>query len=199
MGDRSRANTRLAPTVTTACCISGEDKKLAPAAVPANSLRGRSLRRRERSAVNYDGISGTAQGSFPGHRWLASGGLTGLYRTQWLHFEPSARVYAKRDDSYVDSLGTPQAENSFSTGRASAGAKVTYPIMWNGTASLLPYVGLYADYYFSSDNAALLLPTQFVQGWAARTTAGLSYSAPGGAKIVIGGELGGLGSQDFTT
>jgi hypothetical protein len=45
----------------------------------------------------------------------------------------------------------------------------------------------------------LLLPTQFVQGWAARTTAGVSYSAPGGAKIVIGGELGGLGSQDFTT
>ena len=117
VGDRSRANTRLAPTVTTACCISGEDKKLAPAAVPANSLRGFASTPRTGVAVNYDGISGTAQGSFPGHRWLASGGVTGLYRTQWLHFEPSARVYAKRDNSYVDSLGTPQAENSFSTGR----------------------------------------------------------------------------------
>ena len=153
-----------------------------------------------RSAVSYDGVSGTAQASFPGHRWLASGGLTGLYRTQWLHIEPSARVYAiwERDNSYVDSLGTPQAENSFSTGRASAGAKVTYPIVWGGTTTLSPYVGLYADYYFSSDNATLLLPTQFVQGWAARTTAGVSYNAVGGARVMIGGELGGLGSQDFT-
>ena len=50
---------------------------------------------------------------------------------------------------------------------------MTYPSC-GGTTTLLPYVGLNADYYFFSDNAALLLPTQFVQGWAARTTAGLS-------------------------
>ena len=58
---------------------------------------------------------------------------------------------------------------------------------------------MYAYYYFSSDNAALLLPTQFVQGWAARTTAGVSYNVAGGAKILLGGEVGGLGSQNFTT
>jgi len=101
------------------------------------------------------------------------------------------------DSSYVDSLGTLQAENSFSTGRASAGAKVSYPMAWGGTTTLSPYFGLYADYYFSSDNAGLLLPTQFVQGWAARTTAGISYNMQGGARLLIGGEVGGLGSQDF--
>ena len=124
-----------------------------------------------------------------------------MYRTQWIHIEPSARVYAiwERDGSYVDSLGTLQAENSFSTGRASAGAKLTYPIAWGGSATLSPYFGLCADYYFSSDSAVLLLPTQFVQGWAARATAGVSYEVIGGAKILIGGEVGGLGSQNFVT
>jgi hypothetical protein len=45
----------------------------------------------------------------------------------------------------------------------------------------------------------MLLPTQFVQGLAARTTAGLSYAAAGAARVSVGGELGGLGSQNFTT
>jgi len=152
-----------------------------------------------RSGVSYSGVSGSAAASFPGNRWIASGGLTGTYRTPWLEIEPSAKVYAvwEHDNSYIDSLGTLQAENTFSTGRASAGAKVAYPLYW-GAATVAPYVGLYADYYFSSDNAALLLPTTFVQGWAARTTAGVSYTAAGGARILVGGEVGGLGSQNFT-
>ena len=44
----------------------------------------------------------------------------------------------------------------------------------------------------------LLLPTEFVQGWSARLTAGVNYNVPGGAKLTFGGELGGLGN-DFTT
>jgi hypothetical protein len=153
-----------------------------------------------RSGVSYDGVSGSATASFPGNRWLASAGLTGIYRMPWLEIEPSAKVYAvwERDSSYIDSLGTLQAENTFSSGRASTGVKVAYPMVWGAVATLAPYVGLYADYYFSSDNAALLLPTQFVQGWAARTTAGVSYTAAGGARILLGGEVGGLGSQNFT-
>ena len=153
-----------------------------------------------RSGVSYSGVSGTAAASFPGNRWLASAGLTGMYRMPWLEIEPSAKVYAiwERDSSYIDSLGTLQPENTFSSGRASTGVKVAYPMIWGAMATLSPYVGLYADYYFSSDNAALLLPTQFVQGWAARTTAGLSYNVAGGARILVGGEVGGLGSQNFT-
>jgi hypothetical protein len=154
-----------------------------------------------RSGISYDGMSGTAAAAFPGNRWLASGGLTGTYRTPWLEIEPSAKVYAiwEHDSSYIDSLGTLQSENTFSSGRASSGVKVAYPMIWGTLATLSPYAGLYADYYFSSDNAALLLPTQLVQGWAARTTAGVSYNAAGGAKILVGGEVGGLGSQNFTT
>jgi uncharacterized repeat protein (TIGR01451 family) len=155
-----------------------------------------------RSGISYNGVSGTAAASFPGNRWLATGGLTGTYRTQWLEIEPSAKVYAiwERDNAYLDSLGTQQAENRFSTGRASSGVKVAYPMRWDTVTTLAPYVGVYADYYFSSNNAeALLLPTQFVQGWAARVTSGLSYNVAGGAKVSVGGEFGGLGSQNFTT
>ncbi len=120
-----------------------------------------------RSGISYDGVSGTAAAAFPGNRWLASGGLTGTYTTRWLEIEPSAKVYAiwEHDSSYTDSLGTLQSENAFSSGRASSGVKVAYPMIWGTLATLSPYVGVYADYYFSSDNAALLLPTQFVQGW----------------------------------
>ena len=152
------------------------------------------------SEIIYSGVSGTAAASFPGSRWIASTGLTGMYRTPWLEIEPSAKVYAiwERDTSYIDSLGTLQAENTFSTGRASTGMKVAYPIYW-GTAAVAPYVGLYADYYFSSENAVLLLPTTFVHGWAVRTTAGISFNVAGGAKVSVGGEVGGLGSQNFTT
>jgi uncharacterized repeat protein (TIGR01451 family) len=154
-----------------------------------------------RSGISYDGVSGMAAATFPGQRWLASGGFTGTYHTLLLEIEPSAKVYAiwERDSSYIDSLGALQTENSFSTGRASAGSKVAYPMQWSAGATIAPYVGLYADYYFSSDNAVLLLPTQFVHGWAARTTAGVSYSCAGGSRFLIGGEVGGLGSQNFTT
>ena len=153
-----------------------------------------------RSDISYNGVSGTAAATFPGTRWLASGGLTGTYRAQVFEIEPSARVYAiwEHDSTYVDSLGTLQGDNTFSTGRASAGTKVAYPMAWSPVTTLTPYVGLYADYYFSSDNAVLLLPTQFVRGWAARTTAGLGFNSAGGAKVSVGGELGGLGSQNFT-
>ena len=44
----------------------------------------------------------------------------------------------------------------------------------------------------------LLLPTEFVQGWSARVTAGINYNVTGGARFTLGGELGGIGN-DFTT
>jgi outer membrane autotransporter protein len=153
-----------------------------------------------RSGITYNGVAGAAAGSFPGSRWLANAGLAGLYEAGVLEIEPSAKVYAVREheDAYLDSLGTQHDENNFSTGRASGGAKLAYPMAWGGMTTLAPYVGLYADYYFSSDNAAPLPSTQFIQGWAARLTTGLTYDFAG-AQLSLGGELGGIGSQNFTT
>jgi hypothetical protein len=46
------------------------------------------------SGVNYNGVAGTASGSFPGSRWLVSGGLTGTYKLMPFEIEPSAKVFA---------------------------------------------------------------------------------------------------------
>jgi len=153
-----------------------------------------------RSGIDYNGVAGTAAGTFTGAHWIASTGLTGDYKAQVFEIEPSARVYGlwEQEPFYIDSLGTPQAARNFSSGRASAGTKVTYPWMYSATMTVAPYVGAYADYYFSSDDAtAILLPTQFIQGWSARAVSGISLTFVGGAKLSIGGEAGGLGSGQF--
>jgi hypothetical protein len=134
------------------------------------------------SEIAYDGIAGTAAGSFPGHRWLATAALVGTIRTaSGFGIEPSARVYGlwEHESAYTDTLGVIQPDRNFSTGRASAGAKVGYAWTWSTTTTVFPYVGGYADYYFNNDDAVLpaaaplLLPTQFVHGWSARITSGV--------------------------
>lgn len=159
-----------------------------------------------RSAVDYDGNAGTAAATFPAQRWLATAALVGTYKAMHgFEIEPSLRVYSlwEHDDAYIDSLGVTQADRKFSNGRASAGAKLAYPWMWSGATTLTPYVGLYADYYFNRDDAALpvaplLLPAQLVQGWSARVTGGATVGMADGARLSLGGELGGLGSGQFS-
>ena len=143
--------------------------------------------------------SGMATGNFLGHRWLVTGGLTGTYEWQAFVLEPSARVYAlwEHESAYTDSLGTLQPDRNFSTGRASAGGKVTYPFAWSSTVNLAPYVGLYGDYYFSMDDAATagLTTVPLLQGWSARATAGLAMAFSDSALLSLGGEYGGIGGD----
>jgi hypothetical protein len=87
----------------------------------------------------------------------------------------------------------------FETGRASVGAKVAYPAAWTwGSMVLSPYAGLYADYYFSQDDAQTtgLTTVPLLQGFSARTTGGIAATFPGGATLGAGGEFGGIGSDD---
>jgi outer membrane autotransporter protein len=150
-----------------------------------------------RSGLTYDATAGADTGKFPASRWLASAGLTGTYKMGRLEIEPSAKVYAlwEHDNQFTDSTGTLQAVNSFSTGRASGGVKFAYPWFSNASVTLAPYVGAYADYYFNNTGVPLLLPNAFVEGWSGRVTAGLAYGVIDGAKVTIGGELGGLGND----
>jgi hypothetical protein len=59
-----------------------------------------------------------------------------------------------------------------------------------------PYAGLYADYYFSKDDAqtAGLTTVPLLQGFSARATGGVAASFTGGATLGAGGEFGGIGS-----
>jgi hypothetical protein len=74
---------------------------------------------------------------------------------------------------------------------------------WSHAITVVPYAGAYADYYFSSDNAAaltipVLLPEEFVDGAAARVVSGVVVTAEDGTRLALDGELGGLGN-DFET
>jgi Bacterial Ig-like domain (group 3)/Autotransporter beta-domain len=146
-------------------------------------------------------VSGTAAGNFLGTRWLVNGGLTGTYPWQQFVLEPSARVFAlwEHENAYTDSLGTLQAARNFETGRASVGVKAIYPAAWSWSAAVLsPYAGLYADYYFSRDDAqtAGLTTVPLLQGFSARATGGVAATFAGGATLGAGGEFGGIGSAD---
>jgi len=151
------------------------------------------------SDIAYNGTAGTASGSFTGHRWLASTGLTGTYGLGATILEPSAKVYAlwENENAYTDSLGTLQASRNFSAGMASAGGKLIYPWMIGNGTKLSPYAGLYGDYRFSTDNAlpAGLPVVGIGDGWSARVTGGVAYTAAGGASLSLGGEYGGLGAS----
>jgi Bacterial Ig-like domain (group 3) len=154
-----------------------------------------------RSGLNYNGDAGAATGSFPGDRRLVSAGLTGIYKaTTNVELEPSARLFAlwEHEKAYVDSLGTAQAERSFFTGRGSVGVKATYRIAWWDTVALAPYFGVYADHYFTKDDAqATALTPEFFRGLSARATAGVAVSDKSGANLSLGGELGGIGTGNF--
>ncbi len=157
------------------------------------------------SGIGYDGAAGTAQGNFSGQRWLISTGLTGTYKAAGFDFEPSAKVYAlwENEGAYVDSLGTRQASHDFSTGRASGGAKVSYPVAWSDTLSVAPYLGIYGDYYFDQDNADAIVAaggvplasTPLLQGWSARAAAGIGIKFASGGLVGLGAEYGGIGSN----
>ena len=157
-----------------------------------------------RTGVSYNDASGTATAAFPGDRWLASGGLTGTYRWQSLVFQPSARIYAlwEHDSAYTDSLGTAQGTSDFTTARTSFGGQLSYPFAWSSAVALSPYAGAYADYYFSSNNAAVAgvaTPSLPLQGWSARLTTGLAMRFMNGGTITAGSELGGIGSNSNAT
>jgi len=150
------------------------------------------------TALSYNDSAGTAAGSFDAKRWLVSTGITGTYGMNGFVVEPSSRLYAlwERQDAWTDSLGTSQAERSFSVGRLSTGAKVGYP--WQAAGiTVVPYVGLYGDYRFSSGDE-LPVNQPFVglsDGWSARVTTGAVIAFTGG-RLSIEGELGDIGSGD---
>jgi len=153
------------------------------------------------SGIGFDGTAGTASGSFAGDRLLVTGGLKGNYESYGFLIEPSATIYAlwEHENAYTDSLGTAQAGRDFSTGRASGGLKLAYPLAWTEAIKLSPYAGIYGDYYFNTDNISLsggALPvTPVFAGWSARTSVGLSAQFVNGGQFTLGGERSGLGGN----
>jgi hypothetical protein len=69
--------------------------------------------------------------------------------------------------------------------------------------ALAPYAGVYADYYFTGDDAAAVLlagaplvaSVPLLEGWSARATGGMVARFAGGAQAAIGAEFGGIGGN----
>jgi hypothetical protein len=142
--------------------------------------------------------AGTATGQFTGQRWLAFASLTGNFGLAGTTFEPTAQIYTlwERENQYTDSLGTLQARHDFDTGRASGGMRTSHAFSV-GDSKLVPFVGLYSDYYFTMDNAngaPGLTAVPVMQGWAARANGGITTVLPNGGQMSVGGELGGIGN-----
>jgi hypothetical protein len=151
------------------------------------------------TGLGYEASAGVANGSFSASRWLASSALTGSYRMSAVIVEPSASIFTlwEDQDAWTDSLGTPQASRSFSTGRVSAGGRVLAPVAYAGVYDVTPFVGLYADWRFASDDA---IPSgQPLVGignnWSGRVTGGLNIAARGGSSLGLTGEYGGIGAD----
>ncbi len=155
------------------------------------------------SGIGYDGSAGLAAGSFAGHRLLVSGGLTGTYEAGGMQIEPSARLYAlwEREDAYTDTLGTQQAARNFSTGRASGGVKVAYPLAMAPGVRIAPYAGVYSDYYINHDDAARQLAASpipviyLLEGWSARAVGGVTAQLANGGQFTVGAERAGIGND----
>lgn len=151
-----------------------------------------------RSAIDYSGTAGTANGEFDGERWFFTSGLTGTQPLGDFVIEPSAKVYVlwEKEGAYTDSLGTLQPERDFSTGRASGGLRLSYPIAFDDM-KFVPFAGIYGDYYFSEDDEAATLTFDDVieDGWSARLTGGFALAMPSGLSASFSGEFGGIGSD----
>jgi hypothetical protein len=112
--------------------------------------------------------------------------------------EPSSRLCAlwERQEAWTDSLCTLQPTRNFSAGRVATGGKVSYPWL-TGDFTVTPYVGLYGDWRFATDDA---LPAGqplvgIGDGWSARLTGGVTMTKASGAGVSLGGEYGGLGAN----
>lgn len=146
--------------------------------------------------IAYSAVAGTAGGSFNGNRWVASTGLVGTHHLGDVVIEPSARIYGlwEKQAGWTDSVGTRQAERTFSAGRISAGGKVMRPLSYRDV-QMMPYAGFYGDYRFSSDNAlpAGTLIVGIGDGWSGRVTSGISFTNRLGMSVGLGGEYAGIG------
>jgi outer membrane autotransporter protein len=148
--------------------------------------------------LDYDATAGTAEGDFDAGRWLFLTRLSGDHVAGRWTYTPSAEVFWLREtqDAYVDSLGTAQAKNSFTNGRANAGLEAAYAIPLSATTVLSPYAGIYADYYFGmEDDGTALSVVGIGDGWAARATGGLTLSGIEGWAVTLGAEAGNLGGE----
>lgn len=148
--------------------------------------------------ISYGAQADTVTAGFDANRITSMLRLSGRYglAAGW-YVEPSARlIYAnERQDAFVDTAGVAHAKYSFDVGLGSFGGEVGAPVIFN-TWIVTPTVGVFGDYRFGNDTVQSVATLPNIDdGWSARVTGGLRWTALNGFSTSIGGEYGGLGSD----
>ena len=153
------------------------------------------------SRLDYGASDDTASGSFDATRSMLSGGVTGGYSFGDYMFEPSVRAFVvwQDEEAWTDSAGSAYDKRDFTAGRVSVGSKLSRQLEpFNGWVTT-PYVGLYADYLYSHDDA-FTPGTAFLglsEDWSARVTSGLELFSAAGHSVSFGSEMGGIGQEEL--
>ncbi|MGL4405969.1 MAG: autotransporter domain-containing protein, partial [Notoacmeibacter sp.] len=146
--------------------------------------------------LNYDTSSGAVTGSYKGTRLIGSVAVTGSQTAAGFLFEPSLRVTGTWEEqtAYVDSAATARAARSFHFGKVSAGVKASKNYKLSETASIAPFVGLYADYRFSGGDTTAT--SDAFDDLSGRATFGFNAKINQTTSFSLNGDISGLGLED---
>jgi len=147
--------------------------------------------------INYGAAAGPVSASFSADRITAMSKLSGRYGFGAFWLEPSAMltIASEHQDSFVDTAAVLHNTFNFTVGRASTGATIGVPLVWD-LCVVTPTFGVFADYRFGDEAIAALfaVPTSN-NGWSAHVNGGLSIAMPGNITASATAEYGGLGEN----
>ena len=107
-----------------------------------------------RTWLSYDIKDQGEKSDFDANRTVASVGLSGTFSHGQLQIDPTADILAiwQNEDGYETDTGSEYEDRSFSSMRASAGMQFSITELGSDAWSVIPYAGLYGDYWTLDDD-----------------------------------------------
>ncbi len=152
---------------------------------------------------DYENRVGAVSGDFTAHRVTVGARLKGTWESEGgVFFEPGVRIlYAEEwQGAYTDSAGVRQSTLTVTAGRVSVGPKVGYVHRSEDSATVKTWIAAYGEYDFSNQgNTPTSGLPDFDDILSGRVSAGVSAHSPGGVGLSLEGDIGGLGSGEYTS
>ncbi len=151
---------------------------------------------------DYDNRSGGTRGTFSADRITLAARLKGRWDVDGYFVEPALGVfYAHEDqDAYTDTAGVRHSGRTVKAGRVSLGPRVGYVLRAENGDTITPWISVKGEYDFSNRaNAPSSGLPDFGDILSARISLGLDAHTAKGLSITVKGDVGGLGSGDYTS
>lgn len=149
------------------------------------------------SWLSYDVSDSAASAEFDAQRTLAFAGLSGAISVGGLLIEPTADLLAvwQDEESYSDSLDADHHSRSFTAIRASAGTRFSFTDVGTENWAVMPYAGLYGDYWSTDDDAGSSADyASVLEDFSGRVNGGLNFeSRTHGIALDLNAEYSGIG------